>query len=147
MWIMTSFGILMPAALPAHVLNSEGRDPDGYDLQIRARERDHLRKLRRRMTKLGAITGPIISTPENDYEFRFHCDRDDFATVMSEEILAINYDKFKPTTLLKGMGGANLHHLYNRIWGVVADHYESAILGRYAKRTKPARRRPWYEDL
>lgn len=149
MWIMTSYGILMPAAIPAHVTNDEGRDSNGYDLQIRARERHTLEKVRKSMKANGAIFGRIVATPANDYEYRFHCDRDDFATVMAEEIAAINYDKFKPTTLRKGGGGERLHSLYNAIWFAVAEHYDSPILGGYRTRgaAKATRRRPWYEDL
>ena len=45
--------------------------------------------------------------------------------MISREVEFIDYEKFKPSTLRKGMGGRKLHDLYNRIWFVVYDHSRS----------------------
>ena len=140
MWIMTSYGILMPATIPADVRAALASD---WDMQVRSRDRKTLVKLRRAM---GGDTSRVVATPDMDYEFRLYVHASDFAVTMGEEIMAIDYEKFKPTTLRKGMGGERLHHLYNRIWGVVATHYDAAILGKYERRTSQRDRINWWED-
>jgi hypothetical protein len=123
MWIMTSYGILMPAAIPEEI--RQDLIGSAWGLQIRSRDRKTLAKTRRVMKNMGNNVSPIVATPMLDYEYRFYCSRRDFATLIADEILTIDYEKFKPTTELKGGGGKRLHHLYNRIWGVVASHYDS----------------------
>lgn len=124
MWIMTSYGILMPAAVPEDVRKTLTFP---WDMQVRARDRKALAKLRKRINGSHAYVmgcSEIFATPEMDYDFRVYVQAADFADVISEDIRAIDYTKFKPTTLRKGGGGVNLHDLYNRIWFAVYDHYD-----------------------
>jgi hypothetical protein len=123
MWIMTPDGILMPAAVP-----TTSGPWDGYDLQIRARDKGALNKLIRRMRAEHMVISDIVATPQLDYEFRFYAQAVDFGYVINQMIVEIDYEKFKPVSLKRGRGGNRLHSLYNRIWGVVADHYDSPIL-------------------
>lgn len=125
MWIMTSYGVLMPAHLPQEFRPL--KHPE-WDLQVRARDRDALIKLRTKMLEFGANVGRIRDTRTFDYEWRMYCDKASFANVMALEIMAIDYRKFKPTTERPGMGGDDLHNLYDHIWYVMAQHYESPIL-------------------
>jgi|SRR5688572_12550132 len=131
MWIMTSYGIIMPAAIPANVrpfYPFDGWD-DNWDLQVRARDRKALEKVRRRLNTFnGTPPSKIVATPTRDYEFRMYVDRDDYALLVATEIREIDYAKFKPTTERRGGGGAKLHNLYTRIWFAVADAYDSPIL-------------------
>lgn len=135
MWIMTSYGILMPASLPAEVLNrfndewnTNPSSPPGmgsWNLQIRSRDRATLMKARRLMIAMGSEVSVVEYTPKLDYEYRFYCDARDFADFIGAEINHIDYEKFKPTTERKGGGGRGLHNLYNSIWGVIARYYDS----------------------
>lgn len=120
MWIMTSYGILMPAALPPEVPAFD----DGWNLQVRSRDRRTLKVARKRMIERGYGSSGIVATPELDYEYRFYCRAADFAAFIGGEIAEIDYEKFKPTTD-RFKGGRRLHGLYNRIWSVVAAHYDT----------------------
>lgn len=154
MWIMTSYGILMPAALPTDVLKrfwnewneNERSNARPWTLQVRSRDRKTLVKARKRMRAMTYDTSPIVATPDLDYDFRFYCMRNDFAELIRFEVTEIDYEKFKPTTLRKGGGGQRLHNLYNRIWGVVASHYEAPILQRYQDR-KREQKKSWWDDV
>lgn len=147
MWIMTSYGILMPAALPPEVesLINQGRqtsDDTWWDMQVRGRDRKSLEAARRGTQQFGRCS-KIIATPKLDYDYRFYCAAVDFASAMAEEIEAIEYEKFKPTTEEPGGGGPHLHRLYNRIWSVVFDHYDRTTTrrGKLVKNPKH-----WWED-
>lgn len=111
MWLMTSFGILMPAVRPADTI-----DPgDARTMQIRTRRAKDLDILRREyMPDLG----PTISTPDMDYNYRAYCTPEQFQEAAARMIAAIDYEKFKPTTedLYKDK---LLHAVYNAIWSTV----------------------------
>jgi len=126
MWIMTPDGILMPAATPKTL-----GIWSAWDQQVRARDRKVLVKLRRRMLAEQMDVSEIIATPELDYEYRIYVLAEDFGYIVNQMVLEIDYEKFKPVSTQKGRGGDRLHSLYNRIWGVVADAYDSPILYRY----------------
>lgn len=114
MWIMTPFGILMPAQRPEiTITDDKWRDAK---LQIRVRDRRALVYLRKNY--MGRKLGPIIATPDLDYDYRSYCTHDDFAAVVARMVIDIDYAKFKPEAI-----DDNLHHLYNRIWAVVSVHY------------------------
>jgi hypothetical protein len=149
MWIMTSYGILMPATIPAEIIqgfrdewntNPEPTTSITWDLQVRSRDRKTLIRARKIMKQMKYFVGPIIETRQLDYEYRFYCAAHDFAAMIASEIRAIDYEKFKPTTERKGMGGKKLHSLYNRIWGVVAAHYDPMP-------PEPRRRKSWWDDI
>lgn len=126
MWIMTPDGILMPCAVP-----STTGPWDGWDQQVRARDKRVLTKLRKRMLAEQMNVSDIVATPQLDYEYRMYVNCDDFGYIINQMIVEIDYEKFKPVSLKRGRGGDRLHSLYNRIWGVVADAYDSPILYRY----------------
>lgn len=111
MWIMTSYGILMPAVRP-------GYEDLALPLQVRARDRSTLTILRQAIIDKGLPCTKVHSTPEMDYDFRVYTTHDAFARVMAAEIRHIDYEKFKPTTIW-----SHLHELYNEIWHVVFTHY------------------------
>lgn len=122
MWIMTPFGIIMPSAIPDNVGELV------FDLQVRAREKAALRKFIKRYMYDDPHT-PIEYMPHTDYEFRFHCRKSDFAAATAAMMETIDYVKFKPTTSRPGNGGDDLHNLYNTLWYVIAQHYDSTIVG------------------
>jgi hypothetical protein len=110
MWIMTPFGIIMPAAAPVEV-----QDNEGWDLQVRSRERTALIYFQKRYMPAGGFTR-VKATPLQDYDFRFFTRKPLFMDAIDAMVDDIDYEKFKPTTLRRGMGGEKLHKLYNRIW-------------------------------
>lgn len=112
MWIMTNYGILMPALRPE-------KDRAQFPLQIRARDKRALKECIRQMDLLELPHTKIYATPELDYDFRFYTTHHAFANVMATEIEFIDYEKFKPTCRWD-----DLHNLYNHIWSVVFTHYQ-----------------------
>jgi len=135
-WIMTSYGILMPADLPDELVDTRFN----WDMQVRARDRRTLRVTVAKMRNIKMNVSSVQATPQLDYEYRFYCDRADFAEFIRQEVLEIDYEKFKPTTESKEEGGGPLlHRLYNRIWAVVLDHYDPP-------RPKRKKNLHWWED-
>lgn len=115
MWMMTSFGILMPAVRPPHTV-PEG---DNRTMQVRAREEAYLQILRD--DYMGDTLGETLATPDKDYQFRAYCTPEDFAAAAAKIVMDIDYAKFKPTTAryedrLGKKGEATLHGLYNAMW-------------------------------
>src|SRR5262245_5132981 len=111
MWIMTSYGILMPALRPE-------TDRATYPLQVRARDKRALKECIRQMDLLELPHTKIYATPQLDYDFRFYTTHNAFALVMASEIEMIDYEKFKPTSYFD-----DLHILYNHMWSVIFTHY------------------------
>jgi len=124
MWVMTSFGILMPSLRP------EGTVPEGDDrtLQIRTRRRKDLEILRKEY--MGDDLGEIIAIPNTDYEYRAYCTHEAFGKALAKITMDIDFVKFKPTTETKYKDN-ELHSLYNSIWATVfsqlstPDHQDS----------------------
>lgn len=135
MWIMTSEGFVTPADIPA-ALKRQFQDLDfvDYDMQLRARDRKVLVKLRKRMIANGCSVSAISDTRDRDYEYRVYVIRDEFANVLADMVRAIDYEKFKPTTERRGGGGKDTHNLYIKLWYAIAEHYDSPILERYMRR-------------
>src|SRR5262245_55495660 len=133
---MTSYGILMPADLPDEPVDTRFN----WDMPVRARDRRTLRVTVAKMRNIKMNVSSVQATPQLDYEYRFYCDRADFAEFIRQEVLEIDYEKFKPTTESKEEGGGPLlHRLYNRIWAVVLDHYDPP-------RPKRKKNLHWWED-
>lgn len=110
MWIMTSFGILMPSLRPADTVS----DGDEKTMQIRTRRRKELEILREEfMPELGEI----IFMPHTDYEYRTYCTPQEWSDALTRITLAIDYTKFKPTT--ERYKDNELHKAYNEIWSVL----------------------------
>jgi len=112
MWVMTSFGILMPSLRPADKI-PEG---DNRLLQIRTRRRKDLDILRDEY--MGDELGDTVELAGTDYEFRAYCTHEAWGRAMAKMSLDIDYVKFKPTTEDKYDDG-QLHQLYNSIWSTV----------------------------
>lgn len=112
MWVMTPFGILMPALRPPDTV-PEG---DVQTLQIRTRRRKDLEILRDEY--MGEALGEIIHTPTFDYNYRAYCTPQAFSDALGKMTHAIDYERFKPTTEAK-YKDAELHSVYNSIWGTV----------------------------
>jgi hypothetical protein len=112
MWIMTPFGILMPAVRPADTIEPG----DEMTMQVRSRRKKDLEILRDKY--MGDKLGPIMHTPKFDYNYRAYCRPADFAAATSQMVLDVDYLKFKPTTESK-YGDKSLHDVYNSIWGTV----------------------------
>lgn len=127
MWIMTRHGILMPSLIPPaerrrlhdEIFSGDETINPNWDLQIRTRDRAPLVALAKIM---GGDLGPIIATPQMDYEYRAYCTKRDFADAMQWMIKDINYEKFKPAARTKF-----LHDLYVRIWEVVYFAYDKKV--------------------
>lgn len=127
MWIFNPSGLLMPADVPMD--KAPAKYTKGYrDLQVRARVRSHLENfIRERMEPLGLDYSEIEATPNKDYDFRFYTRRSDFGIAIVDEIMAIDYKKFKPTAEARDAKGKMLyvdgkeyHTLLNGIWAKVS---------------------------
>lgn len=112
-WIMTSFGILMPAIRPPKTV------PAGDDrtLQIRTRREQELTILRAQYMR--RTLGSTIATPNMDYEFRAYCTPEAFGLAMAQLMVEIDYTKFKPT-VKERYHDMELYDTYNSIWAVVS---------------------------
>ncbi len=111
MWVMTSFGILMPSIRPPHTV-PEG---DNRTIQVRTRREQDLDILRDEY--MGDELGPTIATPTFDYNFRAYCTPEAWGRALFDMALEIDYEKFKPTT--DRYDDHELHGVYNSIWGTV----------------------------
>lgn len=116
MWVMTSFGILMPSLRPAETI------PAGDDrtIQIRTRRESELLWLKALYFK---DMEEIVFYPHTDYEYRTYCTPDKLAEVLGAIARDIDYTKFKPTTEI--FGEKKLHNVYNRIWGILYDEFST----------------------
>ncbi len=112
-WIMTSFGILMPAIRPPQTVEKG----DDRTLQIRCRREQELTILRAQY--MPRTLGPTIHTPKFDYEYRAYCTPESFALAMARLITEIDYLKFKPTVKDR-YHDDELYQTYNAIWSVVS---------------------------
>jgi len=110
MWIMTSFGVLMPSVRPTGTMDPD----DDRVIQVRVRVRKHLEILRDEYMK--DTLGDIIFMKDTDYEYRAYCTRAAWAQAMANMSLDIDYTKFKPTT--ERYKDGKLHSFYNRVWSV-----------------------------
>lgn len=130
MWIMTPFGIIMPASI-----NEDDPNFSEDGLQVRSRERTALTHFQKRYMPAGTFT-PVRATPKRDYDFRFYTHRLPFADAVAEMTIEIDYEKFKPVTLRRGMGGEKLHRLYNTIWAEYITAYGTNNIYTNARPTK-----------
>lgn len=128
MWVFADFGLLMPASIPAldsKHLSAKDRDALSvwsyggiYDLQVRARAKEHLQHFMDNYMEVGTFNPEMHATPEMDYNFRFYTTRKAFAQAMALVIEEIDYEKFKPTAE-RYSWGKQYHSVLNSIWGTV----------------------------
>lgn len=95
-WIMTPFGALYPASVPASI-------GDKNTLQVRARRSEYLGKFRE-------LYCPGLQKTKHtghlDYQYRVLVDRDALAVAVARMTLDIDSEKMKPTCYGKtGLGG------------------------------------------
>ena len=145
MWIMTSWGVLMPSLRPADTL-PEG---DPATMQIRTRRRVELERVCEFYPEIGLKSADIIFMSHTDYEYRLHCTPTQLAMLMMSVSLDIDYTKFKPSTEVFGEG--KLHQFYNRVWGIYYDmfstnRYLEQKHQKFPRQKQTGQRRPWWED-
>lgn len=136
MWIMTPFGILMPALRPVE------HTPEGDDraIQVRTRQKAYLDIFRERYCP---ELGESINFPDQDYQWKAYCTHQQLADAMARLMLDIDYKKFKPecdrrvkrqvgkskkdgTPIVKWVSkwglpwklASELHSCYTTLWGV-----------------------------
>jgi len=149
MWIMTSFGILMPA------LRKPGTQPAGdpRDMQIRARVAAHLDVLRQEY--MPTTLGPTIRGAGTDYAYRAYCTKADWADALARMALDTDYHSFKDTTH-RYPGGSALHGLYLKIWSLLFAqmttptdrahydrHWRTTTTTTVSRTTRPGETVPW----
>jgi hypothetical protein len=152
MWIMTSFGILMPSIRPSDTIEAG----DNRVIQVRTRRRRDLDILREEYMQ--DTLGPTVFMKNTDYEYRAYCTREAWAVAMARMSLDIDYTKFKPTT--ENYKDHQLHMLYNVLWGVIQEklstatriasywHLDNKKFGRKTSRKKTKNTsRNWWDDL
>lgn len=111
MWVMTPFGILMPSIRPKDTVPTG----DNRTIQVRTRREQDLEILRDEY--MGDELGPIMVTPDMDYNFRAYCTPEAWGRALFQMATEIDYEKFKPTT--DRYNDHELHRVYNSIWGTV----------------------------
>lgn len=115
LWIMTPFGVLMPALRPVHTYNPA---EDARDLQVRGRERAYLDRFREMYCP---ELGESLHFPNQDYPWKAYVSRDDLARATARMVLEIDSEVFKPLTdKQRGVGdprlASRLHSFYNSVW-------------------------------
>lgn len=115
LWIMTPFGVLMPALRPLHTYNPA---EDARDIQVRGRERAYLDRFREMYCP---ELGESVHFPTQDYPWKAYVTRDDLARAVARMVLDIDSEVFKPLTDRKrGVGDSRLagrlHSFYNSVW-------------------------------
>jgi hypothetical protein len=115
MWVMTSFGVLMPGLRP------EGKIPEGDNrtLQVRARRKKDLEILKSKY--MGDELGDPIALPYTDYEWRAYCTPEAWGRALAKIGSSIDYVKFKETAESK-FHDKELHDLYLSIWSTIFHH-------------------------
>lgn len=153
MWVMTSFGILMPGLRPPHTVPAG----DNRLLQVRARRRRDLEILRDEY--MGDALGEVVRLPHTDYEYRAYCTHEAWAAALAAIAMDVDYVKFKPTTESR-YHDPELHGVYNRVWSLLftalstprhqREYWTGAGRGttsRSSTRSTRTRGGRWWEDL
>ena len=106
MWIFTQYGFFS--------VTQSTRRAD--DLQIRARDQQHLQNLKDHFQILDR--SPIIETPDADYRFRIVVKRWRWEKLAAELAADITYSNFKGQCERRGLIRQMIHELHD-IWGVM----------------------------
>jgi hypothetical protein len=122
MWLFASGGLLLPALIPEKVLEA-AKTPDiveakanGWDLQVRGRVTEHLTWFAGEYMLEGDHSA-IVESPDKDYNARFYTSREAYGMALYRMSLAIDYTKFKDTSL-KFPWGKKYHDLLLSIWSM-----------------------------
>lgn len=124
MWAFFDFGLLMPALVPAKYAQTEAvlawTNQGEYELQVRARLREHLQYFMDNFMEEGTFNPTIHATPDKDYNFRFYTTREAYAEGIKQAALKIDYEKFKDSSDRYEYNG-KYHSILTRIWGTLCD--------------------------
>lgn len=124
MWVFADFGLLMPAIVPAKVQNRpdvlKWTNNGEYELQVRARLREHLQYFMDTHMPEGTFNPEIQATPDKDYNYRFYTTREAFAEGIKNIALSMDYEKYKQTTE-RFSWNKKFHSICNSIWAVVCN--------------------------
>ena len=104
MWLFTTHGF--------YSVTTAGR----RKVQIRARVRDHLERLKSAFRK--QLRGPIIETPDADYRYRIIAGRDAWQKVASQLADEIDYPNFK-NAVFNEFGQDNYETALHRVWAIM----------------------------
>lgn len=122
MWAFFDFGLLMPALVPAKVMEREDvkkwTNDGAYELQVRGRLREHLQYFMDTYMEPGTFNPEIQATPDKDYNFRFYTSREAYAEGIKQAALAIDYEKYKQTSE-RYPWNTKFHTILNSIWATV----------------------------
>lgn len=146
MWIMTSWGVLMPGLRPAQHI-PEG---DIREIQIRARRKVELERVCQFYPEVGLKVEDIVYLGFTDYEFRIYCTKEQLGELVAAVAMDINYVKFKSST--ESFKEEKLHLFYNRVWGIYyemfsTNRYLSKVAEKhYQKRQTKKQKKYWWED-
>lgn len=134
MIVATSFGLFMPALRPDYAT----LPPDAPELQVRARRRVDLDRLRRYMTERNLELGPTIALPHTDYQYRAYTTRATWGLALAAIAMDIDYVKFKDTPA-KYHRDHKLTAAYNRVWSALFDSFPSgSVYARPARKGRAA---------
>lgn len=114
MWIFTPGGILMPSLRPKDTIEPG----DDRSMQVRSRRAVELDRFRREYCP---DMGETLYTPDFDYEYRAYVRPFDFASAVSNAVLDIDYEKFKPS-VIERYDDHELHCVYEDVWATVYKH-------------------------
>lgn len=137
-------GILMPALRPPHTVPVG----DNRLIQVRARRREHLWRLKERYLP---ELGDVIQLPHTDYEYRAYCTHEQLASALALMALDIDYIKSKSQAVEQYQDN-ELYETNNAVWGTLFNKLSSARRFWTGSRTvstsskKGSAKRPWWED-
>jgi hypothetical protein len=119
MWIFTRYGFFS-AVCAKHNHGQAGMPADPDRVMIRARAEDHLRRLQ---TRFPLLAGAEIQTfPHADYAYRIFAPKDDWAAIMAQIALELDYDNFKEEVERYQEGaGADYTKALHEVWSVMND--------------------------
>lgn len=124
MWAFFDFGLLMPALVPAKVVNRPEvlawTNNGEYELQVRGRLREHLQYFMDNYMEAGTFNPVIQATPDKDYNFRFYTTREAYAEGIKQAALKMDYEKFKNSSD-RFDWNKKYHTLLTRIWGTLCE--------------------------
>lgn len=133
MIVATPFGLYMPALRPDFQHCIASGEPE---LQVRARRRVDLDRLRKFMAERGLQLGETIALPHTDYQFRAYCTRTAWGQALAAIAEDIDYIKFKDTPA-KYHGDNKLAAAYSRMWSAIFNAFPAGSV--YDNPAPPAR--------
>lgn len=149
MWVFSDFGLLMPALVPERAKNRKSvrkwTKNGKYELQVRARLREHLKHFMEVYMEPGTYNPKIHATPEMDYNYRFYTTREAFAQGIANIALNMDYEKFKETSE-RFPWNKKYHTLLTRIWGTLCElNPPGGIWGKKSKENPRGFSKAWDE--